>query len=351
MSNIAITSTHSEDPVDFYDEVPYFEPELDNLDDLVQHCWTLEENRLMAQLYPISEAWSFTARIPAFSGIARPDARLFPYFARNGGDFRFDLDINLIQMEDHDPRNTCRAQVWVAKVTTLEGLGTRPDGAEPESVVVKIVQPSIIPPPDAGREDPWSLCPSARQLAFSENWIYRSLSECQGIQVPWYFGKCEVEMPNGEQAHVLIMEYIQGDTLYELWHRYREATANEKAEHLQRMRKILLSINDTFDAVEKAGLFHEDIPLTDIIIDDNDKAVVIGKVIGFANKALYEDIDALKAKVQAESTRFATSHGEDIVFRILSLYLRTSGEYASQFLEWASLYEDAIFKAWYSRQS
>lgn len=46
-------------------------------------------------------------------------------------------------------------------------------------------------------------------------------------------------MPNGEQAHVLIMEYIQGDTLYDLANRYKEAAESDKREHLRRLQKIV----------------------------------------------------------------------------------------------------------------
>ncbi len=46
-------------------------------------------------------------------------------------------------------------------------------------------------------------------------------------------------MPNGEQAHVLIMEHIEGHTLDELRERYSEATASDKTEHLQRLPRVV----------------------------------------------------------------------------------------------------------------
>ncbi len=108
-----------------------------------------------------------------------------------------------------------------------------------------------------------------------------------------------------------------------------------------------MSIKNTFDALETAGLFHENVPFTDIIINNNDKAVVVG----FANKCLFDstDFDEFKARVKANSILSSTSQGEQVLNRLLSLYLRGLGEYASQFMEWASD-ANVISRAWHTQR-
>ncbi|KAF9026633.1 hypothetical protein BDZ89DRAFT_1161188 [Hymenopellis radicata] len=341
MSSIAKMTTEFEEPVDSIDDIPYFEPEFDDPEDIAQHFRTLYDNRHLAYIRPISEDWSFIAKIPSLSLTEPPNARSIPHFARKGGDFCFTVDIGLQQMDEDITKSSYNSQVWVANVTTLEGIGTHPDYAQRESVVLKIVQPSLLPPPDLDRKD-WSISPSARQLAFSEDFIYHTLSSCQGIQVPWYFGKFEVQMPNGEQAYVLIMEHIQGDGMDELCNCYKEATENDKKEHLQRLQRIFPSITDTFDPLDEAKVFLNHVPLDNIIIDNDDKAVVIG----FANRRVCDNIEALKARVKLNN-RSATSQGECVVNSILSVHRMASGsEYGPQFMEWAS----GVNEVWYTRR-
>ncbi len=194
-------STISGEPIVFIEGTPYFEqdidlPETDVEREVVmsEHCFTLYENRQSAYFNPLAEDWSFISNIPALHSTgAAPNARPIPNFARHGGDFRFTLDFAIQRMNEDRTRDSHFSQVWVAQVTTVGESSTHSDETMLECVVLKIVQPSLLPPPHPGREDPWSISPSARQLAFSEDWIFRNgLASCQGAQVPWYFGKFEV---------------------------------------------------------------------------------------------------------------------------------------------------------------
>ncbi|PBK80620.1 hypothetical protein ARMGADRAFT_1092032 [Armillaria gallica] len=76
--------------------------------------------------------------------------------------------------------------------------------------------PSFIPLPDLDWYPevydyvrPWTL------WSTEEN-AYRELESLQRNTVPYYFGKHKLTMPSGQNAEVLIMEYIEGKTL-EQW--------------------------------------------------------------------------------------------------------------------------------------
>ncbi|KAJ7748933.1 hypothetical protein B0H16DRAFT_1725323 [Mycena metata] len=61
-----------------------------------------------------------------------------------------------------------------------------------------------------GYEDPW-------YLAHNEAWVYRYLSEKQGLSIPYFFGLHTITTPSQETAWVLVLEFIPGLTANELF--------------------------------------------------------------------------------------------------------------------------------------
>ncbi|KAF9026632.1 hypothetical protein BDZ89DRAFT_1067459 [Hymenopellis radicata] len=268
MSGDTIAYQRDHDLVSGLDYVPYFgiEVDLDDRKAVIEHCCMLYEKRNDALRDPISGGWSFIANISPVSRETPPpdNARPLPHFARTGGYFRFTLIEGLQTMEEYDTPTFHHSQVWVAQVTGIQDDGVHED--DEETVVVKIVQASLIPAPDGNRRNPWEINSSARQLACSEDLFYDCFPGEQGIQIPWYFGKFQVKMPNGEEAYVLIMEQIKGCTLPDWLATYAAANTSGKAKRLQSLKDVILSIHDAYDALSQAGMYHELGSLEDVII-------------------------------------------------------------------------------------
>ncbi|KAJ7027047.1 hypothetical protein C8F04DRAFT_100017 [Mycena alexandri] len=92
------------------------------------------------------------------------------------------------------------SQVWTAVC-----------GDDPETcLVLKIIQPSICRgiPLDPTEEyfEPWD-------LAHNEAWVYRHLAHYQGLLIPYFFGLSTIVTPCGEEAWVLVFEFIPGLTV------------------------------------------------------------------------------------------------------------------------------------------
>ncbi|KAJ7283350.1 hypothetical protein C8J57DRAFT_1120807 [Mycena rebaudengoi] len=92
------------------------------------------------------------------------------------------------------------SQVWTA--VCVDGPGT--------CLVLKIIQPSVCRgiPEDYldPYYDPWN-------LAHNEAWVYRHLPHYQGLLIPYFFGLSKIVTPCGEEAWVLILEFIPGPTV------------------------------------------------------------------------------------------------------------------------------------------
>ncbi|KAJ7722033.1 hypothetical protein B0H16DRAFT_1737986 [Mycena metata] len=91
------------------------------------------------------------------------------------------------------------SEVWTANPTS-----------NPETCLMKIIQPSICAGPGEGYEGPW-------HLAHNEAWVYRCLSEKQGLSIPYFFGLHTITTPFQETAWVLVLEFIPGLTANELF--------------------------------------------------------------------------------------------------------------------------------------
>ncbi|KAJ7070169.1 hypothetical protein C8F01DRAFT_1246305 [Mycena amicta] len=92
------------------------------------------------------------------------------------------------------------SQVWTAEC--VDDPGT--------CLVLKIMQPSIcrgLP------EDPRDPHYDAWNLAHNEAWVYQNLPHYQGVLIPYFFGLSTLVTPCGEEAWVLVLEFICGLTV------------------------------------------------------------------------------------------------------------------------------------------
>ncbi len=87
------------------------------------------------------------------------------------------------------------SQVWIACV----------DGTE-ETVVLKILQSSILPLPDLEEEHSFKYSAFGRQIASTENLIYTTrLTAVQGGAVPYYLGKVKVRCMLADKVNGILL--------------------------------------------------------------------------------------------------------------------------------------------------
>ncbi len=74
-----------------------------------------------------------------------------------------------------------------------------------EKVVLKVLQPSLLPVPQPKAKDPLGYCISPRRFARMEDLVYGKLESFQGTVIPYYFGLQQVHLPLSfvVLAHVL----------------------------------------------------------------------------------------------------------------------------------------------------
>ncbi|KAF8896624.1 hypothetical protein BD779DRAFT_599280 [Infundibulicybe gibba] len=127
------------------------------------------------------------------------------------------------------------SQVWMAWVhppDNRRGHVVSSDGAEvsPAPVVMKIVQPSLLPIPDRAIR-PEFYYRSPEGVAEEEMQTYKRFRSIQGDVVPYFFGMQKLEMPSGEDAWVLFLEYIGGPTLLQIAEDMRARRLYTEASH------------------------------------------------------------------------------------------------------------------------
>ncbi|SJL11196.1 uncharacterized protein ARMOST_14599 [Armillaria ostoyae] len=236
--------------------------DLSNIITLKDYYELLVRRRKAAALDPLHRGWTCVIELPPHPVPTDGHYRQLPLYAHNGGTYKLVL-VDAPLPFQHDEQYS---QVWVADVHSL-GFCKRNLGR----VIMKIIQPSLLPLPDLD----WHLevYDYVRPWTFwrTEDNAYRELETLQGKTVPYYFGKHKITMPGGEDAEVLIMEYVQGKTLEE-W--LEDRPAHDAPEDLgedneayveqtkQMLKKILLGVH----AINKLGVGHNDMRPGNIII-------------------------------------------------------------------------------------
>ncbi|KAJ7070087.1 hypothetical protein C8F01DRAFT_1115198 [Mycena amicta] len=115
----------------------------------------------------------------------------------------------VVQLRDElQPGLDAFSQVWTAEcVDDLDSPAA--------CLVLKIIQPSLCRGPPLVSIDeyyePWD-------LAHNEAWVYRNLPHYQGLLIPYFFGLSTMVTPCGEEAWVLVLEFIPGLTFNDVTH-------------------------------------------------------------------------------------------------------------------------------------
>ncbi|KAF9009748.1 hypothetical protein BDZ89DRAFT_1078440, partial [Hymenopellis radicata] len=231
-----------------------------------RHYDDLIQKRRVAQKSPISSMWSFTEVIQKTTVQPGLNTRPIPSFALEGGTFRFQARWaeQGVDKDDHF------SQVWVANVSKVDDTET---AAQPERMY------RYMPGP-------------ARQLAFSEDVLYTRLKRLQGSRIPYFFGTFKIPVPSGEEAYVLMMEYIDGETL-ESW------AMDYGGKKLSALPTVINSIIDAFREICEERVLHTDVErhLSNILIDKNGMAVVID----FVENGILDSAEQVKEEVRYRS--------------------------------------------------
>lgn len=154
----------------------------------------LLELREKAYAHLLHPGWTFTAFIDSHPTASKMDSgrRELPSFARDGGTYTFTL-LKALQpwMPVVDVYNTLETQwgqVWTA---TVQSSSSSSDTSNIGTVVLKILQSSLLPLPNprAYRNTTYQ---SADRLERKEAYFYHCLESAQGKCIPYLFGRAKV---------------------------------------------------------------------------------------------------------------------------------------------------------------
>ncbi|KAJ7604623.1 hypothetical protein FB45DRAFT_850265 [Roridomyces roridus] len=127
------------------------------------------------------------------------------------------------------------SQVWTA-------VAELPGGAR-TTVVFKIIQPSMCEYPEDPRES-WDLYVFPQSRGKAETWAYERLAHKQGHLIPYFLGMHPITAPCGEQAWVLVLEYIRGPSLVSY---LKSATPNTQADTCNVFKLCMQTLTDFMD--------------------------------------------------------------------------------------------------------
>lgn len=131
---------------------------------------------------PLRAGYKFPITCPSRS---HPLGRELDPVLQSGGTLELELVHSV--MPPHRVQSNRSSAVWLAKVVTADGTVT----PTTPSVVVKLLQPSQLPYPQAStfNMEPWRRSTSPDWLARSESAGYDRLCGLQGTVIPYFFGK------------------------------------------------------------------------------------------------------------------------------------------------------------------
>ncbi|KII84190.1 hypothetical protein PLICRDRAFT_179861 [Plicaturopsis crispa FD-325 SS-3] len=196
-------------------------------------------------------------------------------------------------------------QVWVARVSDPADSDSEQNDSDLPvlgHIVVKIVQPSLLPHPNPDSYHQWEYIPP-KNVACTEDWMYGQLQALQGREVPCYYGMQTVVTPCGESAWLLAMEYVEGETLSRWldschddpgnWRRPNDLTP----EVFDKFKQLLTSGIEGVMAIHAQSVFHGDVRRPNLIIA---KAFPVGPRVVFIDLALGREIDDFPSAVDGE---------------------------------------------------
>ncbi|KAI0056437.1 hypothetical protein BV25DRAFT_1832203 [Artomyces pyxidatus] len=163
----------------------------------------LSSFRLASYDHPLTQGTSFVVQLDSPVVQDQAGKRSLPSFSISP------LPLVLVLESPLQTDKRCLTQVWVARVEGKIGNRTQ---ERVQHVVVKFIQHSMISIPDPDYAEEY-IDPAV--LALREDAVYRTLHSVQGSAIPYYFGMHVVNLPNQEQAHMLVLEHIEGSTVRE----------------------------------------------------------------------------------------------------------------------------------------
>ncbi|KAF9024224.1 hypothetical protein BDZ89DRAFT_1069337 [Hymenopellis radicata] len=264
--------------------LPHFAPPVDLSDHsaIVAYCEKLAADKRTALKEPLYPGWSFDATIdphPLLNDYRGRRRIVEPLRITAAKGFRFVLDRALqpyvpehLRPEKGEPQ---WSQVWRAEIRNARDEALA-------AVAVKIIQPSLLPHPSSRTPVDKRLVQYAfsDDVANAEHVLYRqAMAHLQGRVVPYYYGKTKIRMPNGEEAHVLILEGIPGQTLATWVENFK--ASNDQATLIERLPDLTQEVLKSYNILRESGILHRDIDLANMIL-------VEGRIvlIDFAESAL-----------------------------------------------------------------
>ncbi|KAF9026666.1 hypothetical protein BDZ89DRAFT_1113774 [Hymenopellis radicata] len=263
---------------------------------VVQYCQKLADDEIKAHLQPLHVGWSFEAEIEPHFRVGNGPPKGYrhvplPLQILRKKAFRFELNRALqpyVPRNQRDPGAGPQwSQVWVAALTDCEIAD-----AEPIGVVLKIIQPSLLPHPiDDDEKLRYYRFPG--HIANTEHVLYRdALADVQGKAVPYYFGKTKVLMPNGEEAHVLIFEGIGGETMKSWVQKFIAASTAEQTDLMTALPCIAMRIATSYSLLGDCHVLHRDVCLQNMILTVSGHIVIVdfaGSVLHVSRKTLEDE--------------------------------------------------------------
>ncbi|TRM68654.1 serine/threonine kinase, SPS1 [Schizophyllum amplum] len=164
------------------------------------------------------------------------------------------------------------SQVWVA---------THP-GQEYADVVLKFIAPSGLPLPDDYAPDMIAVLIESGQYRYPADIIhcqvsaYRALKKFQGSTLPYFFGVQQAMMPWGEEASVLLLEYLPGPTFRAVKDALKFDLLSSKYRKFESYLALAESAFTSVRAAHRLHIYHRDLREENILVDEaNDLAVII----------------------------------------------------------------------------
>ncbi|KAI0056459.1 hypothetical protein BV25DRAFT_1921001 [Artomyces pyxidatus] len=267
-----------------------------SMDSVQQHENTMMGLRRQALNRPLRSGATFDIHLNRHDAADQPPrARPLPSFAHATASHTLVLE-TLLQ-----PGLERWSEVWIARVVSPTSGASDPSQPS-DRVVLKFIQPSMLKFPSveqAKRTNEWkeSYYPP-KYLASREDGMYHVLQLAQGFAVPYYFGVHQVTMPNGEHAHMLVMEYIPGVCL-SAWKMSRAHSTNDRQSTLDPtthaalvpfLRNTTVMAFRSLKAIQDLGVLHADVNARNMILYPSDSApsqVVFIDLFTAANKNIW----------------------------------------------------------------
>ncbi|KAI0308873.1 hypothetical protein OF83DRAFT_147026, partial [Amylostereum chailletii] len=154
-----------------------------------------------------------------------------------------------------------------AAMASPASMEPTPDSKASQHIIAKFIQPSMLrhdlPDP---RTRWWESYYPPRQLVHLEETAYKMLVSLQGKCIPRFYGAHKVTMPNEEEATMLVMEFVKGLSISQLWSGPYYFDLNRIS--VEQLQSTLVDAQHTLAKIHGLGVVHNDIHAGNIILSD-----------------------------------------------------------------------------------